>query len=88
MPELKILSAVFGEQWLEVQYTDESWNTDDVVDVRNRLIQPGLFDAEITEILERLVDILDKADVHRRNPAQNFRRVSTPSLDGDQRKDD
>ena len=71
---VRILSIVFGEQWTEISYVEEKDDTDDVVDVRQRLIGPHLFTDEVEELKESIEELLDKAALHRRNPAQTFTR--------------
>lgn len=71
---VRILSVVFGEEWTEVSWVEEKDESDDVVDIHQRLIRPHLFKEEVEEIKESINELLDEAAVHRRNPAQHYSR--------------
>lgn len=86
-PDIQIMSVTFGDQWLEINFTEEREVSDDVVDIRSRLISPELFRERIQYVKEMLADILDEADIHRRNPPQVVKglpgRRSLPAGEGD-----
>lgn len=68
----RITSVVFGERWLEISFYEEQDESPDVIDVKQRLIKPGLFAEEVDRITEALQDLLDRAAIHRRNPPATF----------------
>jgi hypothetical protein len=78
--EYQILSLLFNDRFVEVQYVDEDLNTEDVAEVRTKLLNPAAFKQEVGTIVNLLSDLIDKADVHRRNPPQSYSRISTPPL--------
>lgn len=71
---VRILSVVFGEEWTEVSWVEERDESDDVVDIHQRLIKPYLFKDEVDEVKESISDLLDQAAVHRRNPTPSYSR--------------
>lgn len=86
-PDIQIMSVTFGDQWLEINFTEDREVSDEVVDIRSRLISPELFQERIQYVKEMLTDILDEADIHRRNPPQVVKglpgRRTFPAGEGD-----
>jgi hypothetical protein len=71
------MSVTFGEEWIEISFTEQRDFSDDVIDLKTRLISPKLFADEVEDILDSLTDLLDRAAIHRRNPVQKFRAART-----------
>ena len=75
---IRVLSIMFGEQWVEISFIEERDESDDVIDIKQRLISPSLFLSEITDIQDSVTELLDRASLHRRNPTQHYSRTRLP----------
>ena len=67
-----IQSVIFGDVWVEINFVDHNDVSKQVIDVRQRLIDPELIAEEIEIIKATLEMALDKAAIARRNPANSF----------------
>lgn len=70
--EYRISAVTFGDQWVEISYYETRDVSEDVVDLKQRLISPRLFPDHFAAIITSLGDVLDEAAIHRRNPAPSF----------------
>lgn len=68
----EIHSITFGEQWIEVVFTEKRNVSKRVVDITTRLIDPTLFKDLVASIHEDVEDLVDQAFVHRRNTANQM----------------
>lgn len=84
-PTYNIVSAAFGEHFVEINYRQEEEQTDDVMTVRTILVKEETFRDRIAEIVDAFCDLVDAAEVARRNPKPTFRR---PSFDSTEELDD
>ena len=67
-----IQSGIFGDGWIEVNFVDPNDVSKQVIDVRQRLIDPALIAEEMEIVRATLAMALDKAAIARRNPPDRF----------------
>lgn len=77
MPELsqpvEIHHIEFNERFVVISFTDPNRVSKGVVDQTTRIIDVSLFPGEIDELLDTLRQLVDDADVVRRNPPDRAR---------------
>jgi hypothetical protein len=71
--DLTITSVVFGEKWIEIGFYESRDQSSDVIDLKQRLINPRLFPEDLARILDDLQGMLDQSAIHRRSPPASFR---------------
>jgi len=70
---IQIHGVLFADDYIEISFLEEREVSDEVSDLRRRIIKSYLFSERIGGILDELVELLTEAAVHRRNPVREFR---------------
>lgn len=81
---IQIHGVLFADDYIEISFLEEREVSDDVSDLRRRVIRSHLFPERIGGILDELVELLTEAAVHRRNPTREFRAPKTTLREDDE----
>lgn len=69
-----IHSVSFGDRWVEITWNDEKDVSTRSQQLHQDMIDPGLVEEPMAEVLDLLRDMLTTAAVERRDPPKSFRR--------------
>lgn len=70
--EYKISAVTLGDQWIEIAYYETKDVSEDVVDLKQRMINPRKFPDQVQALTLLLGELLDEAAILRRNPPPSF----------------
>lgn len=70
---IQVHGVLFADDYVEISFVEARELTNDVSDLRRRVIRTDVFSERIGGILDELVELLTEAAVHRRNPVREFR---------------